>query len=903
MDNKRILQYLTILNWNANGIKSKRSIFIEFLTRYNIDIACITETHLTNDEPFRIPGYHIYRYDRVNRTASGGAAIIIKKRLVHQPLATPNFNNLEAVGIIVNDAINIISTYKQPNKPLLECDVRQIFSNDSTATLMIGDLNCKNTIWGCRANNPNGIKLHSLSELYGYQVLAPEENTHVPYRSDHQPDILDIIISKNVNNPIYQQVLNELDSDHLPVLIKFNMQPEINTIPPRLITGKINWEKFQSSLEKYCDYTEHFLTSDEVDTAITKFNTSIVTAVAEASTPTRPKNRSAHLTPPIRIANLIKEKNSKRREWQRTRNPLVKTQLNNLTHKVKWELDNLRIQRYKQYIEDLEPGDPGMWKATKRILRQQETMPTLKDDQQTYTSDTEKCELFSNHLRRVFNHSSDHVVPSFTQNIENYVETNMPVTTETVEATTVSEVQAIIANISIKKAPGHDLIPNIILKHLTDKALRLLVTIMNACLSIGYFPNIWKQAIILLFHKPGKDKYKKESYRPISLLPALSKLLEKVIHQRLCNEIAEKEVIPPIQFGFRKGHSASHQLLRLTEMIERGFESKKYSVVAFLDVAQAFDRIWINGLKYKILRLDIPEYLKAILLSFLDKRTFRVRIASAMSKVTEINAGVPQGSILGPVLFNIFVHDIPVPENSTLAMFADDTAIITQNEDLRAALTQLQDSINSLQRWFNKWRIILNQTKCEAKIFTLRRFSSQPCLSINNQPIKWKTKDQAVKYLGVHLDTRLTWSLHINFRLNLAHTRLRLLYPILNRTSPLRLQCALLIYQSLLRSMLTYACGVWSNTSRTNIRKLQSFQNKVLRIALKAPWFVRNEQIHRDLHFPTIDEFLKKATRNFISSLHHCTSAVHHNIGQKNIHVRLKRQLPQDMCDTSSYPE
>lgn len=283
------------------------------------------------------------------------------------------------------------------------------------------------------------------------------------------------------------------------------------------------------------------------------------------------------------------------------------------------------------------------------------------------------------------------------------------------------------------------------------------------------------------------------------------------------------------------------------------------------------------------------------MLSFLDDRKFAIKINNEISQLKNIKAGVPQGSILGPTLFNIFVRDIPSPIKTFTAMYADDTAVIGQNHDLQTAILELQAGINIICHWMNRWNINLNPNKCECKIFTLKRIKEHNNIKINNNSISWNPKDKTVKYLGLHLDTRLTWSSHVNLKLQQAYSRLQQLYPLLNRKSKLRPKCAILLYKSLLRPLIMYACEIWGYTSKTNIAKIQAFQNKTLRIAVNAPWFVRNQQLHQELSVPTVEEFIKKLTKRHVFSARNNKSAVYYQIGQRNIHTRLKRTLPQDL--------
>ena len=154
------------------------------------------------------------------------------------------------------------------------------------------------------------------------------------------------------------------------------------------------------------------------------------------------------------------------------------------------------------------------------------------------------------------------------------------------------------------------------------------------------------------------------------------------------------KIIPLHQFSFKPLHSTCHQLRRISEIIVKGFEKKEYTSMVFLDVAQAFDRVWQKGLLQKLSKLNLPTYLYNIIRSFITKRSFQVWIGTDISKIHPVKAGIPQGSVLGPILFNIFCHDIPKPQKCQLAMYADDTAIITQNKNLETSIEDLQNSLD-----------------------------------------------------------------------------------------------------------------------------------------------------------------------------------------------------------------
>lgn len=241
------------------------------------------------------------------------------------------------------------------------------------------------------------------------------------------------------------------------------------------------------------------------------------------------------------------------------------------------------------------------------------------------------------------------------------------------------------------------------------------------------------------------------------------------------------------------------------------------------------------------------------------------------------------------------MHDIPVPRVCSLAMFADDTAIITQDHDLNGAISMLQSPTDELQNWFNSWNITLNPTKCIAKIFTPRRYNNPNPIVINGNLIPWNAKDRAAKYLGVNRDQRLTWGIHINTKISDCHNKMRLLYPILNRNSPLIIESAMLTYKSILRAALMYACAVWGTATNTHINKLQEIQNKVLRLATNAPWFIRNDQLQHELNMTHVQDYIKATTKKFFNNLGNCPATAHCRLGQRSTNLRLKPRLPQDV--------
>ncbi|GBO36806.1 putative RNA-directed DNA polymerase from transposon BS [Araneus ventricosus] len=255
------------------------------------------------------------------------------------------------------------------------------------------------------------------------------------------------------------------------------------------------------------------------------------------------------------------------------------------------------------------------------------------------------------------------------------------------------------------------------LKNLPCTMIFEFTEIINNIFKFNYFPKAWKTAVVVPILKPGKDPTQPENYRPISLLSTLSKLTENFILDKLNEHLAENKILCPEQFGFRKSLTTTHQLLRVVEYITSGFEKGECTGAVFLDVQKAFDRVWIQGLIHKLIRYKIPPHLLQLLKSYLEERKFAVKIGNSLSEAKIMRAGIPQGGKISPVLYSLYVNDIPKTHKTLLGMYADDTAILAKNKNHKYTAAALNQHLAKLNDWFLKWKIALNVNKTEAVYF------------------------------------------------------------------------------------------------------------------------------------------------------------------------------------------
>jgi len=277
-------------------------------------------------------------------------------------------------------------------------------------------------------------------------------------------------------------------------------------------------------------------------------------------------------------------------------------------------------------------------------------------------------------------------------------------------------------------------------------------------------------------------------------------------------------------FGTR--HSSSLKLARLVEIITRIFSEKKLKVAVFLDVAKAFDTIWIDGLLYKLTLLKFPPYIVYTITLYLRSRTSFRR---------GMRAGVAQGGLISPVLFSLYVSNMPSPSHHVkLALYADDTAITATSRKPTLLVSYLEPFLNELQRWLSERRITI-VSKNTALIFMRagRRFIEPLPVTIFGEPIEWVDR---TRYLGVTLDTRVTRSPHIDQVRKRTAQRMGMLAP--SSISDLSFSNGVLLHKQLIRPMMDYACPAWRAAARSHVRRLQVLQTQCLRLAISALWYV-----------------------------------------------------------------
>ena len=303
---------------------------------------------------------------------------------------------------------------------------------------------------------------------------------------------------------------------------------------------------------------------------------------------------------------MFSQRNLCRRRWQRNHNSTDRTAFKIIENNIRKKIFDLKNENFSKMLSGLNFQSRKFWKVTKLIKNRHNKVPPLKDSAgNTYFTDLEKAEIIASKFKSN-HHTGQNLSDTLTNGtVERTVATLDSQTIDPVSVykflTKPKEIATIIKYLKKRKSPGEDSICNILLKHLPKKALVMLTLILNACLQSGYFPDTWKCSKVIAIPKPGKDVTNPNNFRPISLLNTLSKILERIVLNRIKTILYDQKILLNEQFGFREGHSTSHQLLRVVKHIQHNFKNKKSTGIILLDVEKAFDSVWHKGQNNTIL--------------------------------------------------------------------------------------------------------------------------------------------------------------------------------------------------------------------------------------------------------------------------------------------------------------
>lgn len=381
----------------------------------------------------------------------------------------------------------------------------------------------------------------------------------------------------------------------------------------------------------------------------------------------------------------------------------------------------------------------------------------------------------------------------------------------------------------------------------TSKTLCLPLSILfNRSMHENTYPCCWKKANVMpLFKKGNKDM--PSNYRPISLISCVGKIMERVVFKHIYNHLITNNLIYKNQSGFLPGHSTIYQLIDIYNQICKAFDDKKSTCIVFCDISKAFDRVWHKGLMFKLRQNGIRGNLLKWLASYLINRSQRVFVGSTFSNEKNINAGVPQGSVLGPLLFLIYVNDIAHSMLSTVRLFADDSSLAISTSDINHMELTLNSDLTNITEWSKQWLVQFNPAKTEVIFLSLSN-TCKPVLFFQDSQLNFVHHH---KHLGLTFSDNGTWHDHIS---NIISSASKVLGSMRMLKFKIKRVTINQIYISYLRPILEYASIVWDNCAQYEKDTLERLQYDAARVVTGLTRSVSIERLLREIGWVSLSD-------------------------------------------------
>jgi Reverse transcriptase (RNA-dependent DNA polymerase) len=507
------------------------------------------------------------------------------------------------------------------------------------------------------------------------------------------------------------------------------------------------------------------------------------------------------------------------------------------------------------------------WKVIRSILNTSDKSTKI-DELCINGVEVSDAEIMAENFNSYFStiaHTLSNKIPQSQQTFQSYMAPSLP-DSFALLPTTPSEIVSLNCSLKQTHSPGlDDINPNT-----TSSVLNLLATpiseIINSSFVTGIVPPALKTARVIPIFKQG-TKSNPGNYRPISVLPYFSKLFEKAMYNRLYDYVIKKKILYVDQHGFQAGHSTVMSLLNIQDKISQAIDNKEFSVGIFLDLSKAFDSVDHNILLRKLENYGIRGLPLLWFKNYLSNRQQRVQCNDKLSKPSLIEYGVPQGSILGPLLFLLFINDLPnVSPALHFELFADDSNVFVSHRSHEQIFQTLNLELHHVGDWFKANRLSLNLTKTSFVLFNSHRKTLPthiPPLLIDNVPIPQLTK---VNFLGVIIDQNLTWQDHISqISLKLAKN-----IGIISRISyKLPSHILLNLYYSLINPYLMYCNMVWASNYPSRLTRLIILQKRALRVITKSKKNSHTAELFASHGILTLDQIRILQTEEFMYRYSH----------------------------------
>jgi len=630
----------------------------------------------------------------------------------------------------------------------------------------MGDFNAKHPLWGSKVTDFRGKLIETFIDENNLICLNKGEGTRLNYNGTFSHIDLALCSSNFGLRLNCERIDDSWGSDHFPLSVIYESTTS-KFIPLHL--NYFRYEKADWALYKefLCNECNNFIDEDNVEFIYENLVTSLSKA-RDKSIPLKSGNYKHKYSPFWNKDCSVAKKNRKSAEKLLRGSNSIENQINFKIYKNKFKTTvyNAKKEYWENYCTKLSSNSKisNVWKVLNQIKGKESFTKIVIASKSGEFFDNE---TLANNFATIFKTVSMdvNIDPDILRNrkitaesfIKDYKDTslknNCNVTLSSDSLTIndnfkFNELTNVLKKVNIKSSPGIDDIPFLLLVNSPDNIKANLLYLLNASWQSGVIPNKWKHSIIKPILKPNKNKNDLLSYRPISLTSTFSKILEKLVVNRLNWFLDKNNLMNTNQAGFRKTFSTSDPVIRLKYEADFAIKTGNITVAILIDFTRAFDLLWVDGLIMKMMNLHISGNMLKWIRNFLTNRTYQVKVGDAFSHLFTTENGTPQGSALSPLLFLIMVNDFPKLSNFTSdAFFADDCTIWRTGKNYSQIHYHLQKDLNTIGTWCKKWGLMINTEKTIGIVFTNKKGPSDyPPFKIQGKDIAFQS---TCKLLGV----------------------------------------------------------------------------------------------------------------------------------------------------------
>lgn len=809
-----------IFHLNIRSISKNFNLLQIFLSQLPLkffDIIVLSEIWQFHISNFKLDNYSfIYTKNMNNKTS--GICVFLNNKFNFTQFEFFH-NTCEHLLIKINNyknPLNIHCIYKHPissKLSFLNHLSETIRHETSSIDFLVGDININLLDYNLSKDYQLLLSDLNYTKLINEATrISPASETLIDHIYLKNPGIIKSTISGTLVPPI---------TDHLSIFTCTSFLNELNIIKVKRNFTKNNIENFTNrTLQTFSNFT----LSSSVSTSFDNFIKVLHNSFNNSFPLTKKFNRK---TSPIKpwitkdILNKINRKNNLFKTYVITKSNQdfieFKKYRNYLRKIIRTAENNYYIYEFNKY--KLNPKKS--WNLINEILGKTKTKHDILEEivyENTLIKDNFTiCNTFNNFFSDV---TKQFKTPSLKLNDNLKFHTRFNQNTFNLSNINEEEVKNELKNLNKFPSNAPHYIPKFLFKLIIPIISPILTKIFNQSFVTGSFPESLKMSTIIPIFKSGNQKDIR-NYRPIALMSNYAKVLEKIMLRRLNKFFEDNNIITETQFGFRKNHSCEHVLLKLLFDLQSNLNKKNLICCIFLDLKKAFDTLDHNILLNKLKVAGVRDITLDWFKSYLFNRKNITYVNHILSDSKLVKTGVPQGSILGPLLFLLYINDIPLNINSNSYLFADDTTILTTGKNISSLLYNINNDINLLSNWLlqNKLYINCNKTKC---MFFFKS-QSYPKIQIFNEEIE---KVITFKLLGVHIDRNLRFSTHIEKTTLKISKFLPIIYTIRKK---LNYEAKYLIYNAFVYSNLNYCSILYLLCNKTQLKKLEKIRLKVIK--------------------------------------------------------------------------